>query len=39
MNGNALDPASKLNELVLAIRKRKGIKLQIPPLDEYLDKL
>jgi len=28
-----------MNELVLAIRKRKGIKVVIPPLEEYLDKL
>merc|ERR1712050_763349 len=30
---------TKLNDLLLAIRKRKNIKVEIPPLGEYLDKL
>jgi elongation factor 2 len=30
---------TKLNALLLAIRKRKNIKVEIPPLGEYLDKL
>merc|ERR1712029_545514 len=30
---------TKLNTLLLAIRKRKNIKVEIPPLGEYLDKL
>ncbi|KAL0480328.1 protein synthesis elongation factor 2 [Acrasis kona] len=38
MNGSALEKG-KQNELVLATRKRKGLKVDIPSLDEYLDKL
>jgi len=35
-----LDPSSKkIKELVLATRKRKGIDLEIPPLDRFVDKL
>merc|ERR1719313_2970809 len=30
---------SKLNDLLLAIRKRKNIKVEIPALSDYLDKL
>lgn len=39
MNDSALDPKSKVNELVRGIRKRKGLPEEIPPLDRYLDKL
>ncbi|CAD8182450.1 unnamed protein product [Paramecium pentaurelia] len=39
VNGNPLEVGSKVNELVLSIRKRKGIKVQLPDLNEYLDKL
>jgi len=35
-----LDPNSKkIKELVTATRKRKGIDLEIPPLDRFVDKL
>jgi elongation factor 2 len=37
--GDPLDPTSKLGQVVEAIRVRKGIKPEIPPLDRYLDKL
>jgi len=37
--GDPLSAGSKLNELCLAIRKRKGKKEELPPLGEYLDKL
>lgn len=37
--GDPLSPGSKANELVLAIRKRKGTEAEIPPLDRFLDKL
>merc|ERR1712032_825144 len=30
---------TKLNDLLLAIRKRKNIKVEIPALSDYLDKL
>jgi len=36
---NPLEVGSKTNELVLQIRKRKGLTPEIPPLDRYLDKL
>merc|ERR1711933_684005 len=39
MPGCAVDVGSKMEELVLAVRKRKNIKVAIPALSEYLDKL
>jgi len=39
MNDDPLVPGSKTNTLVLETRKRKGLKDEIPPLDQYLDKL
>jgi len=40
LGGDPLDPASgKAHELVMATRKRKGLELEIPPLDRFLDKL
>jgi elongation factor 2 len=39
MPGNPLETGSKPNQLVLQIRKRKGISHEIPQLDRYLDKL
>jgi len=39
MNGDPLDPTSKVGKLVRAVRKRKGLKEDIPSLNEYLDKL
>jgi len=38
--GDPLDPSSgKALELVMATRKRKGMALEIPPLDRFLDKM
>jgi len=37
--GDPLDPDTKLGGVVEAIRVRKGIKAEVPPLDRYLDKL
>lgn len=37
--GSPLTAGSKCNEIVLDIRKRKGINPEIPPLDQFLDKL
>ena len=37
--GNCLEKGSKMEELVLGIRKRKNLKLQMPVLGDYLDKL
>ncbi|KAI0285488.1 P-loop containing nucleoside triphosphate hydrolase protein [Russula aff. rugulosa BPL654] len=39
MNGTPLDKGSKLEEMVKAIRTRKGLKPDIPLLDAYHDKL
>mmetsp|Transcript_20308 Transcript_20308/g.30015 ORF Transcript_20308/g.30015 Transcript_20308/m.30015 type:complete len:860 (+) Transcript_20308:59-2638(+) len=39
LGGDVFKPGSKTNEVVLAIRKRKGLPLDIPPLDRFLDKL
>jgi len=40
VNGDPLTPGSgKVNELVAATRKRKGLPDEIPPLDKFLDKL
>ncbi|KAI0778312.1 P-loop containing nucleoside triphosphate hydrolase protein [Trametes elegans] len=39
MSGSALEKGSKLEELVVGIRTRKGLKPEIPPLDTYYDKL
>jgi len=40
MNGDALDPADKLGELVQSIRKRKNCSsVEVPGLDKYYDKL
>ena len=37
--GNPLDATSKVGQIVRAVRKRKGLKDEIPDLSEYLDKL
>merc|ERR1712050_9874 len=37
--GDALQDGSKMQELVLGIRKRKNIKVEMPKLGDYLDKL
>jgi len=39
MGGDCLEPGSKANEVVLGVRKRKGLSPEIPPLDRFLDKL
>ncbi|KAG9307764.1 hypothetical protein G9A89_023329 [Geosiphon pyriformis] len=38
MNGIANEPG-KVNDIVKAVRKRKGLSEEIPSLDKYLDKL
>merc|ERR1712228_656700 len=37
--GQYESPGTKLFDLVQAIRKRKNLKVEVPPLGEYLDKL
>jgi len=39
VNGDPLDKTAKASEIVLAIRKRKGLKEEIPALDNFMDKL
>lgn len=39
MGGDGLDPASKSGAVILETRKRKGLKENVPALDNYLDKL
>jgi elongation factor 2 len=34
-----LDPTSKAGEIVIAARKRQGLKEEVPPYTEYYDKL
>lgn len=37
--GNPLDPTTEVGKLVKEVRKRKGLKEEIPPLSDYLDRL
>lgn len=39
MAGDPLENGSKPNTIVLAARKRKGLKAEIPSLDNFIDKL
>jgi elongation factor 2 len=39
LGGDPLEPGSMANNVALAIRKRKGLKLEIPGLDNFIDKL
>eukprot|EP01089_Gocevia_fonbrunei_P011720 TRINITY_DN255_c0_g1_i1.p1 TRINITY_DN255_c0_g1~~TRINITY_DN255_c0_g1_i1.p1 ORF type:complete len:842 (-),score=241.00 TRINITY_DN255_c0_g1_i1:88-2613(-) len=39
INGDPLDVGSKLEAIVLGVRKRKGRKVEMPKLDDFLDKL
>merc|ERR1712194_827550 len=39
LGGDPLVATSMAGELVTSIRKRKGIKAEIPPLDNFVDKL
>jgi len=39
VTGDPYELDSKAAQIVLDIRKRKGLKEGIPPLDNYLDKL
>jgi elongation factor 2 len=38
-SGDIRDPEAKLTKIITAIRTRKGVVPEIPPLDRYLDKL
>lgn len=37
--GSPLDPLTKVHQIVLDMRQRKGLKLQVPGYEEYYDKL
>merc|ERR1712100_149659 len=37
--GNAMEVGSKIEELILKTRKRKNLKVEMPKLGDYLDKL
>jgi len=39
LNQDPFDETSKIRQVVNEIRKRKGLKEGIPPLDDYYDKL
>jgi elongation factor 2 len=39
MPGNAMDDGSKMQELVLGVRKRKNLKVEMPAVSDYMDKL
>ncbi|KAI9197484.1 P-loop containing nucleoside triphosphate hydrolase protein [Polychytrium aggregatum] len=39
MGGSPIEKGSKIQELMMAVRKRKGLPEEIPPLDRYYDKL
>jgi len=39
MSGDPLEVGTKSNEIVESIRKRKGLKAGIPPLENFVDKL
>jgi elongation factor 2 len=39
MEGDALDPNNKLCKMILDIRKRKGMKEEVPNVSKYMDKL
>lgn len=39
LKDDPLEAGSKTNVLVLDIRKRKGLKIQVPDLEDYLDKM
>jgi len=39
LQGDPFDSATKAYTAVMGVRKRKGLALEIPPLDKYLDKL
>jgi elongation factor 2 len=36
---NPLNAGTRTNQLVLDIRKRKNLKVELPPLDQFMDKL
>lgn len=39
LQGNPLEAGTKPNQVILETRKRKGLKIEVPVLDNYFDKL
>merc|ERR1712137_463825 len=39
MNGDPLDPTGKIGQIITGIRKRKGLKEEVPALDNHMDRL
>jgi len=39
MSGDPYETGNKANETVLAVRKRKGLSIEVPEISRYLDKL
>merc|ERR1712226_1539656 len=39
MSGDPYVEGNKCNETILNVRKRKGLKVEVPPIAQYLDKL
>ena len=39
LQGNPLEAGTKPNQIILDTRKRKGLKIEVPVLDNYFDKL
>lgn len=39
VNGNPLDPESKVGQTVVEVRKRKGMTENVPGIERYLDKM
>jgi len=39
MQGNAMEDGSKMQDLVLGVRKRKNLKVEMPSVSDYMDKL
>jgi len=39
VEGDPCDPSSRAGQLVLEVRRRKGLKEEVPSLDDLVDKL
>jgi elongation factor 2 len=39
MNGDPFAHGSRVHDIILETRKRKGLEAELPPLDRYLDTL
>lgn len=39
VQGDAMDPKSQVHSIIMSVRERKGLKLQLPDFNDYYDKL